>query len=74
MKIDAICVDKSGTQAEVTVDLDYVSDADALRHWIDEELYGWSMEHKKSFDTSDFVVLNWDDVVKEMEDWYGTCN
>ena len=25
MKIDAICVDKSGTKAEVTVDFDYVS-------------------------------------------------
>ena len=44
MKINAICVDKSGTKAEVTVDFDYVSDADALRHWIDEELMNgaWS--------------------------------
>ena len=74
MKIDAICVDKSGTQAEVTVDLDYVDDQDVLRHWLEEELYSWSMKNKKSFDTNDFVVLNWDDIVKEMEDWYGTCN
>jgi len=74
MKIDAICIDKNGTQAEVSVDLDYVADTDALRHWIEEELYGWSMENKKSFDTSDFVVMNWNDVVKEMEDMYGPCD
>ena len=74
MKIDAICVDKSGIQAEVTVDLDYVDGQDVLRHWLEEELYSWSMKNKNSFDTSDFAVLNWDDIVKEMEDWYGTCN
>lgn len=74
MKIDAICVDKSGTQAEVTVDLDYVDGQDVLRHWLEEELYSWSMEHGKSFDTSNFVVLNWNDLVKEIENWYGTCD
>ena len=74
MKIDAICVDKSGIQAEVTVDLDYVDGQDVLRHWLEEELYSWSMKHGKSFDTSDFVVLNWNDLVKEIENWYGTCD
>lgn len=74
MKIDAICVDKSGTQAEVTVDLDYVDGQDVLRHWLEEELYSWSMKHGKSFDTADFAVLNWNDLVKEIENSYGTCN
>ena len=74
MKIDAICVDKSGTQAEVTVDLDYVDGQDVLRHWLEEELYSWSMKHEKSFDTGDFAVLNWNDLVKEIENLYGTCN
>ena len=74
MKIDAICIDKNGTKAEVSIDLDYVADTDALRHWIEEELYEWSMENKKSFNTSDFVVMNWNDVVKEVEDMYGPCD
>ena len=74
MKIDAICVDKSGTQAEVTVDLDYVDGQDVLRHWLEEELYSWSMKHDKSFDTGDFAVLNWNDLVQEIENLYGTCN
>lgn len=74
MKIDAICVDKSGVQAEVVVDLDYVDDQDVLRHWLEEELYCWSMKHKKSFDMSDFVVLNWNDLVEKIENLHGTCD
>lgn len=74
MKIDAICIDKNGIRADVTVDLDYVADMDALRYWLDEELYSWSLKYEKSFDTRDFVVANWSDLVKELEDAYESCH
>ncbi len=74
MKIDATCIDRNGVTAVVSVDLDYVQDTDGLRHWIEEELYGWSLVNKENFDTLDFVVSNWDDIIKEMEDIYGPCD
>lgn len=67
MKIDAECVDRNGVKAEVTVDLDYVSDADEVRTWLENELYTWSLKNKTSFDTIDFVVTNWDEIIKEVE-------
>ena len=67
MKIDVECVDRNGTSAEVTIDLDYVSDADEARTWLENELYTWSLKNQKSFDTADFVVPKWDDVIKEIE-------
>ena len=67
MKIDVECVDRNGTSAEVTIDLDYVSDADEARVWLENELYTWSLKNKTSFDTIDFVVPKWDDIIKEIE-------
>ena len=67
MKIDAECVDRNGVKAEVTVDLDYVSDADEARTWLENELYTWSLKNKTDFDTIDFVVTNWDEIIKEVE-------
>lgn len=67
MKIDVECVDRNGTSAEVTIDLDYVSDADEARAWLENELYTWSLKNKTSFDTVDFVVPKWDEVIKEIE-------
>lgn len=74
MKIDATCIDRNGVTAVVSVDLDYVQDTDGLRHWIEEELYSWSLVNKENFDTWDFVVSNWDDIIKEIEDIYGPCD
>lgn len=67
MKIDAECVDRNGVKAEVTVDLDYVSDADGVKTWLENELYTWSLKNKTDFDTMDFVVTNWDEIIKEAE-------
>jgi len=67
MKIDAECVDRNGVKAEVTVDLDYVSDADGVKTWLENELYTWSLKNKTDFDTMDFVVTNWDEIIKEVE-------
>lgn len=67
MKIDVECVDRNGTSAEVTIDLDYVSDADEAKVWLENELYTWSLKNKTSFDTIDFVVPKWDDIIKEIE-------
>ena len=67
MKIDAECVDRNGVKAEVTVDLDYVSDGDEARTWLENELYTWSLKNKTDFDTIDFVVTNWDEIIKEVE-------
>lgn len=67
MKIDVECVDRNGTSAEVTIDLDYVSDADEARVWLENELYTWSLKNKTDFDTIDFVVPKWDDIIKEIE-------
>lgn len=74
MKIDAICVDRNGVEATVSVDLDYVQDSDGLQHWIEEELYGWSLINQADFDRWDFVVTNWNDIIEEMEDIYGPCD
>ena len=67
MKIDVECVDRNGTSAEVTIDLDYVSDADDARDTPENEIYTWSLKNKTSFDTIDFVVPKWDDIIKEIE-------
>ena len=67
MKIDAECVDRNGVKAEVTVDLDYVSDSDEVKTWLENELYTWSLKNKTDFDTIDFVVTNWDEIIKEVE-------
>ena len=67
MKIDAECVDRNGVTAEVTIDLDYVSDADEVKTWLENELYTWSLKNKTDFDTIDFVVTNWDEIIKEVE-------
>ena len=67
MKIDVECVDRNGTSAEVTIDLDYVSDAEEARTWLENELYTWSLKNQKSFDTTDFVVPKWDEVIKDIE-------
>ena len=67
MKIDAECVDRNGVKAEVTVDLDYVSDGDEVKTWLENELYTWSLKNKTDFDTIDFVVTNWDEIIKEVE-------
>ena len=68
MKIDAECIDKNGVKAEVTIDLDYIADVDGARIWLENELYVWSLKNKTSFDTLDFVVMNWDDIIKEVEE------
>lgn len=70
MKIDAECVDRNGVKAEVTVDLDYVSDGDEVKTWLENELYTWSLKNKTDFDTIDFVVTNWDEIIKEVEGGY----
>ena len=70
MKIDAECVDRNGVKAEVTVDLDYVSDGDEVKTWLENELYNWSLKNKTDFDTIDFVVTNWDEIIKEVEGGY----
>ena len=70
MKIDAECVDRNGVKAEVTVDLDYVSDGDEVKTWLENELYTWSLKNKTNFDTIDFVVTNWDEIIKEVEGGY----
>lgn len=70
MKIDAECVDRNGVTAEVTVDLDYVSDGDEVKTWLENELYTWSLKNKTDFDTIDFVVTNWDEIIKEVEGGY----
>lgn len=67
MKIDAECIDRNGVKAEVTVDLDYVSDADEVKTWLENELYTWSLKNKADFDTIDFVVTNWDEIIREVE-------
>lgn len=67
MKIDAECVDRNGVKAEVTVDLDYVSDVGEVKTWLENELYTWSLKNKTDFDTTDFVVTNWDEIIKEVE-------
>lgn len=70
MKIDAECVDRNGVKAEVTVDLDYVSDGDEVKTWLENELYTWSLKNKADFDTINFVVTNWDEIIKEVEGGY----
>jgi len=71
MKIDAECVDEQGTKASVSVDLDYVTDEEEARDWILQELYQWSLEKKRSFDTERFVVTNWNEVIEEVRKIYG---
>ena len=68
MKIDAICVDRNDVKAEVTVDLDYVSSVDQIKTWLENELYVWALKNKTDFDTMDFVVTNWDEVAKAVEE------
>ena len=70
MKIDAECVDERGTTASVSVDLDYVTDEEEAKNWILQELYQWCLEKKKSFDTGNFVVSNWNEVVEEVRRTY----
>lgn len=71
MKIDAECVDERGTTASVSVDLDYVTDEEEARDWVLQELYQWSLEKKMSFDTRNFVVSNWNEVIEEVRRIYG---
>lgn len=71
MKIDAECVDEQGTKASVSVDLDYVTDEEEARDWILQELYQWSLEKKRNFDTERFVVTNWNEVIEEVRKMYG---
>ena len=71
MKIDAECVDEYGTTASVSVDLDYVTDEEEARDWILQELYQWSLREKRSFDTRNFVVSNWNEVIEEVRRIYG---
>ena len=70
MKIDAECVDERGTTASVSVDLDYVTDEEEAKNWILQELYQWCLEKKRSFDTRNFVVSNWDEVIEEVSRTY----
>lgn len=70
MKIDAECVDERGTTASVSVDLDYVTDEEEAKNWILQELYQWCLEKKKSFDTRNFVVSNWNEVIEEVRRTY----
>lgn len=69
MKTDAICIDKAGIRAEVLVDLDYVSDADELKTWIEQELNSWKLSEDgdAKFDLGDYAVTNWDELVAEVE-------
>lgn len=69
MKTDAICIDKAGIRAEVLVDLDYVSDADELKTWIEQELNSWKLgeDGDAKFDLGDYAVTNWDELVAEVE-------
>ena len=71
MKIDAECVDEQGTKASVSVDLDYVTDEEEARDWILQELYQWSLEKKRNFDTERFVVTNWNEIIEEVRKMYG---
>lgn len=71
MKIDAECVDERGTTASVSVDLDYVTNEEEAKEWILQELYQWSLEKKKSFDTERFAVSNWNEVIEEVRRIYG---
>ena len=71
MKIDAECVDERGTTASVSVDLDYVTNEEEARDWVLQELYQWSLEKKRSFDTRNFVVSNWNEVIEEVRRIYG---
>lgn len=70
MKIDANCVDEQGRETTVSVDLDYVTDEEEAKNWILQELYQWSLEKKRSFDTRNFVVSNWDEVIEEVRRAY----
>lgn len=70
MKIDATCIDEQGREATVSVDLDYVSDEEEAREWILEELYTKCLKNAKSFDTRNFVVSNWDNLIKEVRREY----
>ena len=70
MKIDANCVDEQGRETTVSVDLDYVSDEEEARSWILEELYAKCLKDAKSFDTRNFVVSNWDEVIEEVRRAY----
>ena len=70
MKIDATCIDEQGREAVVFVDLDYVSDEEEVREWILEELYNKCIKNAKSFDTRNFVVTNWDNLIKEVRKVY----
>ena len=71
MKIDAECIDEQGTKALVSVDLDYVTDEEEAREWILQELYQWSLEEKRSFDTERFAVTNWNEIIEEVRRIYG---
>ena len=71
MKIDAECVDECGTTASVSVDLDYVTDEEEAKDWVLQELYQWSLREKRSFDTRNFVVSNWNEVIEEVRRIYG---
>jgi len=71
MKIDANCIDEQGRETTVSVDLDYVSDEEEARSWILEELYAKCLKDAKSFDTQNFVVSNWSDVIEEVRRIYG---
>lgn len=71
MKIDAECVDEQGTKTSVSIDLDYVTDEEEARDWILQELYQWSLEKKRSFDTERFVVTNWNEIIEEVRRIYG---
>lgn len=71
MKIDAECVDERGTTASVSVDLDYVTDEEEAKDWVLQELYQWSLREKRSFDTRNFVVSNWNEVIEEVRRIYG---
>lgn len=70
MKIDAECVNERGTTASVSVDLDYVTNEEEARDWVLQELYHWSLEKKRSFDTRNFVVSNWNEVIEEIRRTY----
>ena len=48
-----------------------VTDEEEARDWVLQELYQWSLEKKRSFDTRNFVVSNWNEVIEEVRRIYG---
>lgn len=65
-KIDAHCIDERGTEAVVTLDLETVETVEELESVLADELYRWIYMHGTGFDTINFVVTNWNEILEEL--------